>query len=263
MDEALRCLEDQSHFQDVLPSKEDPTFGPYLAFNRQYTYRLFSHALLGRLLFFKRFLQSMLENPSADDCRRRWLWAQLQPRKVAKPDENGICQDPLQEFMETALPWPVPNEFFDEAIHQTLEDIFSLWTPDTPFYIVLDEANVITRGTYCFLHAFEDNPILNEILSTWHYHTKGYNITFVVSGTDIPREYFEGEEWKKYRWCSDTGGYHSEDMQRNYISQFLPPSLRASSSGERFMERMWKWFRGRYVLCLLSLGCVLNVFLQA
>ncbi len=51
------------------------TFGLYLVFNRQYTYRLFSHALLGHLLFFKRFSQSMLENLSADDCRRRWLWA--------------------------------------------------------------------------------------------------------------------------------------------------------------------------------------------
>ncbi|KAK0449385.1 hypothetical protein EV421DRAFT_1705030, partial [Armillaria borealis] len=166
IDEALRCLDDQRHFHDVLPSKETPTFGPYLAFNRQYTYHLFSHARLGRLLFFKNFLQSILENPSVDDCQRHWLWAQLQPQKVAKPDENGICQDPLREFMETVLPWPVPNDFFNKAIYQTLGDIFSLWTPDTPFYIVLDEANVITHGTYCFLRAFEGNPILNEILST-------------------------------------------------------------------------------------------------
>ncbi|PBK97970.1 hypothetical protein ARMGADRAFT_1136387, partial [Armillaria gallica] len=99
MDEALRCLDDQGHFHDVLPSRKNLAFGPYLGFNRQYTYRLFSHALLGHLLFFTRFSPSMLETLSADDCRRRWLG----PNCSRARSPNQIVRDPLQEFMETAL----------------------------------------------------------------------------------------------------------------------------------------------------------------
>ncbi|KAF9075350.1 hypothetical protein BDP27DRAFT_1443746 [Rhodocollybia butyracea] len=66
-------------------------------------------------------------------------------------------------------------------------------------------------------------------------------VKFVVAGTVIPPEHFQSKigEWDDFRWCSDTGSFDNPDVQRQYISQFLPPDLRNSDNGRILLDRMW------------------------
>ncbi|KAI3603353.1 hypothetical protein WG66_002301, partial [Moniliophthora roreri] len=65
-------------------------------------------------------------------------------------------------------------------------------------------------------------------------------------GTEIPREHFSEEEWRDFRWCSDTGSFNDADDHRRYVQRFLPPELSVSPSGEELLARTWRWLRGRH-----------------
>lgn len=102
-------------------------------------------------------------------------------------------------------------------------------------------------GGYTFLDAFwGGRPILHEMLMVWQHHLKAYDFTLIVAGTEIPRKHFQGDQWSYYQWTSDAGDFSVPELQRQYISKFLPPSLASILSGEEFQLRMWKWFRGRH-----------------
>ncbi|PBK97977.1 hypothetical protein ARMGADRAFT_961799 [Armillaria gallica] len=243
----LTSFEVSRAFNEILPPKEDPTFVTCLDMNTRLPYRQFSEVLLARLVVFRRFLETSSGRPD-DQMRHRWLLAQLQPFLLQAT--KGSKRDPFLELRGIMQRWVVPDEFFDTAIRETLDSIFSLCprTPGTPLFIVIDEGNVLANGgQYTFSHAFKDGrPILNELLTTWQHHLQAYEVTVIVAGTEIPQEDFQGEKWSKYQWCSDTGDFNTPELQRQYTSQFLPSSMTSSPSGEEFQSRMWKWFRRRH-----------------
>ncbi|KAK0485286.1 hypothetical protein EDD18DRAFT_1335967 [Armillaria luteobubalina] len=236
----LTGFEMSKAFNAILPPKEDPTFVTRLDINTRFAYRQFSEVLLARLVVFKWFLETSSER--LDDQRQHhWLFAQLQPFVLQAT--KGSKHDPFLELRGIMQRWVVPDEFFDTAIRETLESIFALCprTPGTPLFVVIDEGNVLVNGgLYTFSHAFGDGqPILDELLTIWQHHLQAYEVTVVVAD-------FQGEKWNKYQWCSDTGDFNTFELQRQYMSQFLPSSIMSSLSGEEFQSRMWKWFRGRH-----------------
>ncbi|KAK7018435.1 hypothetical protein R3P38DRAFT_3558821 [Favolaschia claudopus] len=48
------------------------------------------------------------------------------------------------------------------------------------------------------------------------------------------------------RWTSDTGSFDDEAEHRRYVSRFLVPAYVSSPAGQVFLNRMWKWGRGRH-----------------
>ncbi|KAK0185735.1 hypothetical protein F5146DRAFT_1144243 [Armillaria mellea] len=163
-----------------------------------------------------------------DPMRHRWVLAQLQPLFL----QSAKGRDP-QNFGALSSPFSPLG---------------------TPLFVVIDEGNVLADGgRYTFSNAFGDGrPILKELLTTWKHHLQVYNVAFIVAGTEIPREHFQGDEWCDFQWCSDTGDFGVPELQRQYIHEFLPPSILSSPSGEELQLRMWKWFRGRLVSLTLS-----------
>ncbi|KAK0222100.1 hypothetical protein IW262DRAFT_1296691 [Armillaria fumosa] len=232
----------------ILPLKEDPSYEACLDINTRFAYRQFSGILLTRLVVFKRFLEAASGKPD-DLMRHRWLFAQLQPLFLQSSEEHRY--DPFDELREMMQEWIVPIEFFDEAIRETLDSIFSLCprAPGTPFFIVIDEGNDLADGgQFSFPDAFgDDRPILKELLTTWKHHLQTYDVTLIVAGTEIPRKHFQGDEWSNFQWCSDTGDFGVPELQRQYVSKFSPSSMVSSASGEELQLRMWRWFRGRTI----------------
>ncbi len=244
----------ESVFNTMLPPRDDPTFETCLDVNTRFAYRQFSGILLARLVVFKRFLEGASGNPD-DGMRHRWLLAQLQPFFL-QSSAKGSKRDPFDELQDIMQEWVVPVEFFDEAIRETLDSIFSLLprTPGTPLFIVIDEGNVLADGEeFSFPDAFGDGrPILNELLTIWEHHLQAYDVTLIVAGTEIPRKHFQSDQWSNYQWCSDTGDFGVPEIQRQYVSKFLPPSMVSSPAGEELQLRMWRWFRGRLASLTLS-----------
>ncbi|KAF9075338.1 hypothetical protein BDP27DRAFT_1212899 [Rhodocollybia butyracea] len=171
--------------------------------------------------------------------------------------------DPFELIRDQVARAHLSDAELDAAITHTLEDIQSIWEISSGefFYIALDEANVASQK---HIDSFEDEhgryPILKEIIRTLQRRMGHLPIKFVVAGTVIPPEHFQSKirEWDSFRWCSDTGSFDNPDVQRQYISQFLPPDLKNSDKGLILLDRMWRWLRGRHRYTASYLTVLLN-----
>ncbi|KAK0485287.1 hypothetical protein EDD18DRAFT_1467200 [Armillaria luteobubalina] len=261
----LLSFDMESVFNTILPPKDDPTFETCLDVNTRFACRQFSVILLARLVVFKRFLEDASGNPD-DGMRYRWLLAQLQPFFLQSSAKKSK-RDPFDELKDIMQEWVVPIEFFDEAICETLDSIFSLLpgAPGTPLFIVIDEGNVLADGgEFSFSDAFgEGRPILKELLTTWKHHLQSYDVMLIVAGTEIPQKHFQGDEWSDFQWSSDTGDFGVPEVQREYVSKFLPPALVSSPAGEELQLRIWRWFRGRHRLTASVISQLLTTDFQS
>ncbi|THU87879.1 hypothetical protein K435DRAFT_842365 [Dendrothele bispora CBS 962.96] len=236
-------LSESPDFRSFMESEDD------LRCNRRVAYRYFSEVLLSRLLLFKLFLEYTLEEGIDEGHKKRWLLAQLSPGILWGPEGNRY-HDYFLDILTSLNKSGVTDEVIDDAIMQTMKEILGLWDfTETPFYIVLDEANyAASTYTYSFRDDVGSYPILKEIIRTWRRQLGHFPISFVVSGTEIPREYFfsaEGE-WDDFRWCSDTGCFDDPEVQRRYVTDFLPEEMSASPEGRDLLQRIWRWLRGRH-----------------
>ncbi|KAF9068498.1 hypothetical protein BDP27DRAFT_815884 [Rhodocollybia butyracea] len=203
--------------------------------------RAFGETLLGRLLVFKLFVDSMAKGEIEEIHKTRWFLAQIQPVLFGGNYESLVAK----------LSWsPASDSILADCISQCLEDIaavFSRKSMNPNFFVVLDEANVMAES---LVHAFRDthgpHSILKEILETWSSHLRNKPFTIVVAGTEIPRMYFREEEWDQWHWISCTGTFSNINDQQRYILKFLPKTLVDSPSGQHLLHRMWVWLRGRH-----------------
>uniref|UniRef100_A0A0W0FVZ7 Uncharacterized protein n=1 Tax=Moniliophthora roreri TaxID=221103 RepID=A0A0W0FVZ7_MONRR len=142
----------------------------------------------------------------------------------------------------------VEDEVIDSAIAQTANEIIVALGNSARIFIVLDEANVAVKACP---KSFRDDhgnyyPLLKAMLKTWREHLGTLPFVFVVTGTEIPREFFDSSgEWADFTWSSHTGSFNRQDHQSSYVQQFLPEDL-WESVGEPLTLRLWKWMRGRY-----------------
>ncbi|KAF9042561.1 hypothetical protein BDZ89DRAFT_1128475 [Hymenopellis radicata] len=193
-------------------------------------HRFASEVLLARLLLFKAFLEVSFAKRAATSHRRLWLCFQLQAALLRGDFNDAIFL--LRTRIQNAN---AENEFLDNAVRQTLEEIFQIWTPSAKesLFIAIDEANRGTEPSPILQDSEEDEegiPALKELLRIWHHHTKEFNVTFVVAGVKIVPEYFSGAEWSSYRWSSNTGDFMES------------PALQ-----EEYLRTIW-WLRGRHRL---------------
>ncbi|KAF9042581.1 hypothetical protein BDZ89DRAFT_1059797 [Hymenopellis radicata] len=199
-------------------------------------HKLASELLLARLALFKAFLEVSYGSGTSVLHKRLWLCFQLQSSLLHADlqDTSGVLTDHIGDA--SAEKW-----FLDNAIRQTLQEIFQIWTPsaEESLFIAIDEANCCTEPTPLLQESEEDDvgiPVLKEILRIWHYHTKDFNVTFVVAGVKVVRD-------------SNTGDFvQNTKLQEDYLKQFLPPTLGRSAAGLALARRTQRWLRGRHRL---------------
>ncbi|KAK7452133.1 hypothetical protein VKT23_012238 [Stygiomarasmius scandens] len=217
--------------------------------NRRMAHRQFSEVLLSRLLIFKLFLKYAMQEGIVEDHKKRWLLAQLSPGILWGP-KTQRSHDYFVEIRSSLHKSEISDDVIDDAILQTLREIIDIWDfTKHPFYVVLDEAN-LAATTYpgSFRDDGGDYPLLKEILRIWRKQLGHLPVSFIMSGTRIPRVHFEFDhgEWDTFHWCSDTGYFDDREVQQKYVSDFLPTPLLSSPEGEELLDRIWKWLRGRH-----------------
>ncbi|KAG6894964.1 hypothetical protein C0992_003746 [Termitomyces sp. T32_za158] len=234
-----------------LPQASALSFKMTLDKNREAAQRRFTIVLLVHLFVFRDFLKTAIDEcGSVDDSihRRRWLLAQL----------HSPCLHAHEDIFSNllyALEWE-SSAYVHKCIFKVLEEIKPL-LPDSiknnGLFVVIDEANVAIKGIWC---SHEDDktayPALEEIITVWKERLNSLDvpITFVVAGTDIPMQYFpsSSERWSSWKWTSNTGGFDSMEVQKNYIDTFLPNGYLETASGRALMKRVWDWCRPRHRL---------------
>ncbi|KAK7032440.1 hypothetical protein VNI00_012998 [Paramarasmius palmivorus] len=238
-----------SIFNDTSNTSEDSwttslpqeNYSSALESNIKLAHRRFSEVLLSRLLTLQEFMRNI---GSGQEFRRSWLEMQIH-----QPNER-----PLERLCAAVQSAGADDRVINDAIGKSLEEIFSqLDLPEGErFYVVLDQAEAASQTWYESAHlgAFRDEkgkdyPILKEILRCWQAHMKSFPVSFVVSGREIPKEYFTSEEWSNYRWTSDTGCFNGGEEQRQYIARYLPPSMTGPAK-EDFLDRACKLLPGRF-----------------
>lgn len=247
--EVEKVIFDITHFK--WDERVDPSFTLTSELEHDYIklilHRKFTIILLGRLLQLQYYLKVASELGCTDSdyfsAKRLWLCYQLEGTLMHH--DLGMT---LLKLLGNIEGWYTENEFFDDAVRDTLAEVFKLLTPITsePLFIVFDEANTAIdpiRGSSDALR----NPVLKEILRVWHGHTKAFNVSFVVSGTQINREAFADEtEWSGYHRTSNTGHF-LEDLERYkaYVENLLPAELRNSPSGASLVRRVMRWLPTR------------------
>ncbi|KAK7030273.1 hypothetical protein VNI00_014290 [Paramarasmius palmivorus] len=250
--EAVKPLEEHDGWTRSLP-QEGYTFA--LETNIKIAHRCFSQVLLARLLVLREFMRNV---GSGRGLEKSWLEMQLH-----QPDER-----PIESLLAALQRVPVDDRIINEAIAYHLAEIFA--TLDIPagerFYIVLDQAEAVTHQWYWFSHhhAFRDQardgetyPILKEILRCWHAHVKDYPVSFVVSGREIPRQFYTGEGWESYQWTSNTGCFNGGEDQRRYLARYLSPDM-AALERDKFLDQACKLLPGRYRITANFLAFMLS-----
>ncbi|KAK7050008.1 hypothetical protein VNI00_005439 [Paramarasmius palmivorus] len=236
----VKALDQSQNWTEIVP-RDDTSF---LETNLKLAHRRFSEVLLSRLLTFQEFMRNI---GSGREYKRSWLEMQLH-----QPDER-----PLEHLYAALQKANVDDRVINDAVAKSLEEIFAVL--DLPegerFYIVVDQAEEATYAQWDYrplshFKAFRDEngenyPILKEMLRCWHAHMRAFPVSFVVSGREIQREFFTGEEWSSYSWTSNTGSFDGGEDQRGYLARYLPPGL-ASPAKEEFLDRACRLLAGRY-----------------
>ncbi|KAF7289353.1 hypothetical protein MIND_01397400 [Mycena indigotica] len=205
----------------------------------------FGAILLARLLFLLYFLDILSVNgaPLNDQHKLQWLQFQLHPCSVYAEDSPECFFGLAELLIEHDSAYMAKN--IANALRQIKKAIGADF--EKGFFIVIDEAQEALEqsamGESLNQHR---QPLLVDLLQVWSDMTEG-ECTFICAGIGIPQTTIvpTGFSWQ---WTSDTGAFDDPDEYEAYVSKFLPPLLRDSSSGHLLMARMWRWLRGRHRL---------------
>ncbi|KAG5731312.1 hypothetical protein E4T56_gene8114 [Termitomyces sp. T112] len=257
---------DSRGFKSSLPQIGSPLYELSLNNNRQIANRILGRLFLARLLVFNVFVDVMneqLDIKNLDDARttaykKHWLLLQLQPNLV-HPRIWDIFDDltcKLSEASESYI--NTTTQTLLSRVRKLCVDKSALSFEEayqTPIFCVLDEAQyAATQHSLAFRseNGAAHRPILREIVRAWESQTSGQGVFMVVAGTGISKDVVDQAmasaimKESKYRWCSDTGAFDDEAIQRRYIEKFFPPTLLSSASGKRLLDRVWYWLHGRH-----------------
>ncbi|KAL1719904.1 hypothetical protein EV715DRAFT_250925 [Schizophyllum commune] len=208
--------------------------------NAEQMHDLSIRVLLCRLTIFKLYLASL---PNARDLeyRKRWLLLQIAPRHMVRED----VFDGLASRLNIRHTTP---GYVQRLIEDTLDEIRSSIGMNEPFFFVVDDAHAISDQ---FSEAFGSSTCLRELTRPW----EGYDgLTMVLSGVPFDMAPFRDAS---YSLCVDTGSFSDVEDQRRYIRRYLPPRLCESEDGQKLINRICLWFRGRYRLTALFLTSLL------
>ncbi|KAJ7162000.1 hypothetical protein C8R43DRAFT_1104968 [Mycena crocata] len=210
--------------------------------NIKITRRCLRHLLLCRLFVFSMFAEHVHAAGISAEHKKLWLLIQAYPQIIA----GGLFGD----IFGTLL---MDVRYLDDTrtkdhIACQLVKLREVFGNDFHIFFAIDEAQLIF-GYH--KNSFEENrvqyPILREIIDGLTAELPRHEVSFLTVGTEIPQAGFQNSlNVGQHRWVSDTGAFDNEDLHREYVSQFLPPSYLETKAGKSFVQRVWDWCRGRY-----------------
>ncbi|KAJ7833825.1 hypothetical protein B0H13DRAFT_2427747 [Mycena leptocephala] len=209
--------------------------------NIKITRRCLRTLLLSRLLVFSMFAEHVHAVGISSEHKKLWLLIQALP--MATTNLGDIFRMLLLNLVGA------DDTHIQDHIAHLLTKLRGLFGEDFHMFVVIDEAQVILRY---HIEAFRDEkhdsyPILREVIDGLASEFLHHEISFVTVGTEMPKSGFQDSpNVDRHRWCSDTGAFDDQDLHREYVSRFLPPSYIKTISGKCFLERVWDWCRGRY-----------------
>ncbi|TFK68933.1 hypothetical protein BDN72DRAFT_768678 [Pluteus cervinus] len=235
--------------------------------NRRIAASIFNKVFLARLMIFDIFVKTMSKCEGYKTAhylfKEKWLHVQLRPQLL-----SPSTWDVFNELTIRLLEMRDADRFVDEQTRILLRAVQAFLGPElshgrskstsrqTPLFCVLDEAqHASSEHTLAFRSSSEPHsprPVLQEIVRSWQSQCAGHGIFMVVAGTGISKDVVDRVmasgvmKASMYRWCSDTGEFMCIQEQRKYIEKYLPQDLIQTRAGERLMQRIWHWLRGRH-----------------
>ncbi|KAK7018444.1 hypothetical protein R3P38DRAFT_2982776 [Favolaschia claudopus] len=230
-------------YSDVLPNPDSPDFWRTLKKNIEIMDQRLSRPLLSRLLMFHMFSKIIKSLGITEEHKRLWLLFQLQP-EVKAADHNYEIDVVSELGIRTS---GLTNTEVGDLIAILFSKLRKIHGTDFHLFYVLDEAQVVSEPIPAFQRNGKPYSMLQEIIRAFGAKSRPQELSFVVAGTDIPKDGFANAPFAdSIRWSSDTGAFDDEGEHRRYVSRFLTPTYVASPSGQMFLDRMWKWARGRH-----------------
>lgn len=212
--------------------------------------RLAEHSALvilyARFLIFCLFLKHsrVRDDLTEVDLRKlriKWTFLQLFPKEALLEDVFLRLTDIIN---------PLPSD-------QILVEIRALCTTIATYSIgqiftILDEGQILGRA---FLDRFtkerKTRSALKPFMNAWKQVP---TCVLLVSGTglsiDVMKDSTSSGDKQNVHWAifTDTGHFSNKETHSKYIRQHIwPDHARLSASQEAFLERAWRWLRGRFV----------------
>lgn len=211
-----------------------------------------------RMFLLKEFVNCLPQDTRAIDARRRWVLFQVLP-----PYLTAGLEDVFSVLLKR-LDLAKSGEL--ETVYSDLEQkIFTRGVLPTdnmsslPFYIVIDEAQVAAdRFSKSFRSESEQDfrPILREFYKFFMQQRRVKGI--VIAGTGLSQKAVHTALASSSAKATDrqsnvffnTGLFLSDDpSQTLYIRKYL--DLSGNNTDNRLMQRIQRWFAGRYVIMVL------------
>ncbi|KAJ7668888.1 hypothetical protein B0H17DRAFT_1209860 [Mycena rosella] len=222
-----KTLDHSKDFTRYLPSTDSAIFATALSRNIEIGDTRFSLVLLGRLLMFNMYSEILQAEGITEEHKRRWLLFQLMPQLP-----GDLSYDLFTDLK--ILAGKLEPDHAQDLIAVMFSKLRRIHGTQFRLFYVIDEAQIASRAhTSAFQQDGKGYPLLRQIIQTWITKSRPDETSFVVSGTDIPKDGFESAPFaSSLRWSSDTGGFDNEDDHRRYISGFLTPAYVKSPAGQ-------------------------------
>ncbi|KAK7048015.1 hypothetical protein R3P38DRAFT_2605655 [Favolaschia claudopus] len=205
--------------------------------------RCFRKLLLCRLIVLCVFAEHIHSLGIKPEHKKLWLLLQAYPQLITDPYLSDVFSVLLMDIPDT------DDDHTKDYIAHTLSKLRSVFGENFHLFIVIDEAQVTLKY---YSISFQDGagdfyPVLREIVDCLDAEFLQHEVSFVISGTELPKAGFShSPNVALHRWCSDTGVFDDEDMHRQYVSRYLPPKYLKTSAGKAFLRLVWEWCRGRH-----------------
>ncbi|KAM6496474.1 hypothetical protein JOM56_009180 [Amanita muscaria] len=214
--------------------------------------------LLTRWILFSAFVDVAKEQHAGNlppDLKRDWLLFQILPVVLINDIHpfiafmNHCLVDMSMSDLESRLAKFSPGSVLGPAFDSESDN----------FFYILDEAQVAGArymGAYADPNGEIRRPVLQPIIRAWDTVVPFESIRFIVSGTGFSLDLFKtvltsrtasvSKASPSWEVVHQTGDSINRDLQKSYITRYLPPPFLSSPSGTVLVSRMYEWLRGRH-----------------
>ncbi|KAK7018436.1 hypothetical protein R3P38DRAFT_3360191 [Favolaschia claudopus] len=167
-----------------LPDVDSVEFWPTLRKNIEIIDEQLSRVLLGRLLVFHLYSEIIASIGITEEHKRQWLLFQLKPEL-----EGHFVTDTFSHL--TTYTRLLSKDEVADLIAAMFSKLRKIHGTGFHLFYVIDEAQVASHATSSgFQRDGQEYPVLREIIRVLGAKSRLYESSFVICGTDIPKEGF-------------------------------------------------------------------------
>ncbi|KAI5891743.1 uncharacterized protein SCHCODRAFT_01312695 [Schizophyllum commune H4-8] len=290
---ALSFIEHESDFSVTIPpprgsADKDDTYRNRLHSNQAIVRRRVLAVLLARLLVFRLFVDHLPPNLTSKEestYRKRWVSLQVDPGLLPSHYKRDIFYELTDLILEH-----IPDASSTATLlHPRVKEAIAAVLPvrpgqpatgpmgDRDFYFIVDEAQYAAHDLKDAFRAGtksntsgntqsepEHRPLLRQILHALLDDCRSRPVHAIPTGTSISQADFLNAIKSAFgqalpqKTARYTGGIHTQQDVQAFAGRVLPPSYLSTTSGQRLVERMFKWLPGRFRLMARFLTYVLQ-----